>query len=469
MAEQFDIYESCQQLRKTDRPDVLDDLLEINFIHLPTEKVLKRASFFITADSSTADWISEHPTFSRGCWPLGLMALHEWFWKIKFVEVDGHSEIEGGIFDPNVGKTSIRAEFDDFEGNGWLVPLVNLANTHLLDQLRQFYKDAPAAFPSPQRVSDVMSAEMKKLESKRKALALEQTKRRALIQSPTKKVRIFIDESGDIEFREVNDVYVFAPVAVPEARYGVVAGELRAMLAKHWGKSAPSEIHMSKVPEAKRGAIGDDLARIITQNDVRILCFAMAKWPFLKHLFRCHAEARFKEEMPLNITWHDLTTDKEYFLQANSLALTVEEVVSGLAIDLLVSGIAADFYHDRKYRIWMNDALQVGFRRGIETARNHAENFFGLAVVPKVTFSIADSESEPCLWLSDWIANELRAWCHHQPFSDAFEKAKENIRFVGFDEHGVKHTSREIGGYGEDELPDLPREIVRGNPVGSPT
>src|ERR1017187_4714427 len=104
MSEKFDIYESCLQLRKIDRTDVLDDLLEINFIHVATKKVLKRARFFITADAPTTDWIRVHPTFGRGCWPLGLMALHEWFWKIKFVEVEGHKEIEGGIFDPKVGK-----------------------------------------------------------------------------------------------------------------------------------------------------------------------------------------------------------------------------------------------------------------------------------------------------------------------------------------------------------------------------
>ena len=191
--------------------------------------------------------------------------------------------------------------------------------------------------------------------------------------------------------------------------------------------------------------------------------------PFLKHLFRCHAEARFAEEMPLNITWHDLVTDKDYFLQSNFLAITVEEVVSGLAIDFLVNGITADFYHDRKYRVWMNEALELGFKRGIETARKHAQGFFGLSIAPTVNFAVADSESEPCLWLSDWIANELRGWAHHQNLSPAFEKAKQNMRFVGFDEHGVKHTSRDIGGHGDVELPELPREIVRGNPHAPPS
>ena len=105
MAENLDIYESCRQLRKTNRPDVLDDLLEIEFIHVPTKKLLKRARFFVTADEPTSQWIRKHPTFSRGCWPLGLMNLHQWFWKLKFIEVDRHLEIEGGSFDPKVGKS----------------------------------------------------------------------------------------------------------------------------------------------------------------------------------------------------------------------------------------------------------------------------------------------------------------------------------------------------------------------------
>jgi len=465
MIDPKDIYESCQQFRKTDRPDILDDLLEINFIHVPTDKVLKRARFYVTADVPTTDWIRKHPTFKNGCWPLGLMNLHQWFWKIKFVEAQGQFEIDGGIFDPKVGKTLIHAEFEDFEGAGWLVPLVNIANTHLLDQLRQFYKDDPKAFPDPARISTVMDEELKKRAKQRKATEIEQLKRQPLIKKPEHKVRIFIDESGDVGFGAVNDVYVYAPVAVRDENYGPVVADLKGLLSKHWGDQAPKEIHMSAVPASKREAIQNDFARIILENDIRVLCFGMGKWPLLKHLFRCHAEARFHEEMPLNIAWGDLVADKDYFLQANFLAITVEEVVAGLAIDFLVNGISADFHHDRKHRVWMNNALEHGFKKGIETARKHAESFFGISVVPPMTFAVADSENEPCLWLSDWLANELRAWFHHQPLSVAFEKAKENIRFVGFDEHGVKHTSREIGGYGDEVLPDLPREIVRGDPI----
>jgi hypothetical protein len=465
MAEHLDILENCQHFRRDARPYILDELLEINFVHVPTNKVLKRARFYISADDSIADWIQKHPTFKNGCWPLGLMNLHQWFWKIKFVEVHGHRELKGGAVDPNVGTTFIHAEFDDFDGTGWLVPLVNIANTHLLDQLRQFHTEEPKAFPGADRIKNLMDEELEKRAIKRRAKELEQIKRQSLIQKTEHKVRIFIDESGDVGFGAVNDVYVFAPVAVRDEKHGTVVAELKGLLSKHWGANAPKEIHMSAVPATKREAVQEDFARIILANDIRILCFGMEKWSFLKHLFRCHAEARFHEEMPLNIAWADLIADKDYFLQANFLAITVEEVVAGFAIDFLVNGVSAEFYHDRKHRGWMNNALELGFQKGIATARKHAKSFFGISVVPPMTFAVVDSESEPCLWLSDWLANELRAWFHHQPLSSAFEKAKPNIQFVGFDKHGVKHISPEIGKRSGEDLPDLPREIVRGDPV----
>ena len=84
MNESLDIYESCQTRMRFDRSDILDHVLEIKFIHVPTQKILKQATFVVRADESVNKWIQSHPTFKNGCWPLGLMALHEWFWKINF-------------------------------------------------------------------------------------------------------------------------------------------------------------------------------------------------------------------------------------------------------------------------------------------------------------------------------------------------------------------------------------------------
>ena len=143
MPEKLDIFESCRQLRNTERPDVFDDLLAITFTHVPSQKVLKRARFFIHADDATNQWIRNHPTFSRGCWPVGLFLLHDWMWEKKFVDVETKEVVEGGTVDPNVGTTYIRAELENFEEGIWFAPLVDLANTHIFDQLRQFYLDSP--------------------------------------------------------------------------------------------------------------------------------------------------------------------------------------------------------------------------------------------------------------------------------------------------------------------------------------
>jgi hypothetical protein len=442
------ICEDCQTKMRLARPDVLDHLLEINFIYTPTQKILKRAKFYVEADDLLNKWIQSHPTFSKGCWPLGLMALHDWFWKIKFIEVKGQEILKGGTVDPKIGTIQLRAEFEDLDGEGWFVPLVNFANTHILDQLKQFHKDKPHAFPTPERIVTIMDVEKEKLAAKRDGVVQQQIKHRSLLKSPTIKARVFIDESGDAGFHQTNDIYVFAPIIVPESRYAPVSAELRKLLPKHWGKNTPKEIHMAEIPPSRLSAVTDDFARLIIENDIRIVCFVMQKWPFVKHLLRRHTASRFTEELPLNLTWNELITDKDYFLQSNFLSMTIEEIVTELSIDFLTNGIAADFVHDRKHKPWMNNALHSGFTNGIAAAKKQSEHFFGVSIAPQLSFAVADSESEPCLWLSDWIAHELRGWCFHKDFSPSFEKAKGQMFFIGFDKHGVKRLSRDVGVHG---------------------
>ena len=421
--------------------------------------------FFIWTDESTGQWIKKHPTFSRGCWPLALFNLHDWMWEIKFVEVGGKKVIEGGSHDPNVGITYIRAEFENFEEGVWFAPLVNFANTHIFDQLKQFYLDQPRAKTSPARIPQIMAAERAKLEAKQRAVAIAQMQRRHLLKVPTKTVQVFIDESGDVGFQRLQDVYVFAPVIVPESKLQRVNSLLDALRAKHWGSNAPSEIHMAQVPDAKRAAIREDFARIVRENDITILGCTVEKEAFIKHLFRCHASARRSEENPLDLTWNDLINDRSYFLQANTLATTVELVVSHLALDFLTSGTAAVFNHDRKHRDWMNTALGLGFSRGLETAKKLAEAHFGISTAPSASFNVADSRTEPCLWLSDWVSGELRAWAFNKPLSSELESIKPQMTFLGFRNDGVKCLSHDIGVVAETEFPDLPRVLVRGDPT----
>ena len=452
-------------MRCTRRPDVLDDLLEITFTHVPTQTMLKRMRFHIWADEGTAAWVRSHPTFRRGCWPIGLYNLHDWMWDIKFVEVDGKKVIEGGSVDPKIGTTYIRAEFENFEDGVWFAPLVNIANTHIFDQLKQFYIDQPGAKTSPARIPKIMAEELAKFAAKEKATSKAQLERRRLLRTPSRTVRVFIDESGDVGFQQIQDVYVFAPVIVPEDCYREVSSQIDNLRKKHWGTNAPSEIHMTEVPESKRAAIRADLAQIVSEHKIAIIGCVFEKKSFIKHLFRCHAVARYSEEMPLNLTWNDLINDRSYFLQANTLATTVEVLVTHIALDFLTTGTTAVFTHDKKHWQWMNNALDLGFRRGLDEGRKLAEAYFGVSTAPTASFNVANSESEPCLWISDWVSNELRAWCFNKPLSPELESIKPQMTFLGLRNDGVKCSSRDIGVLAETEFPDLPRPLRRGDPT----
>jgi hypothetical protein len=455
-----DIYESCRRFMRTQQRDVLDDLLEITFIHVPTSRVLKRARFYLRADDATHNWIRGHPTFSRGCWPVGLFLLHDWMWTKKFIDVESRKITDGGMVDPNVGTTYIRAELENFEDGVWFAPLVNFANTHLFDQLKQFYADSPEAQTDPQRIPQIIATERAKAAGKQQQTAIAQAQRQHLIQKPNRNVRVFIDESGDVGFRQIDDVYVFAPVIVPDQRYERVATALKDLRAKHWGANPPAEIHMAKIGESKRTAVRRDFAQIVNDNAIEIIGCTIEKRAFIKHLFRCHAAARVSEEYPLDLTWLELINDRNYRLQATTLGTTVELVILQLAIEFLRNGTSAVFTHDRKHREWMNNALNAGFERGLSEAKKLARAFFGLDIAPSLGFSVTDSKDEPCLWLSDWIS-ELRAWSFHRPFSPELESIKPHMTFLGFKDDGVKCASKDIGGYADREFPDLPRELRR--------
>jgi hypothetical protein len=467
MSEMHDIYESCQTFQKSKQLDVLDHLLEINFIHVPTKKVLKRVRFYVSADEALAAYIKTHPTFQKGCWPLGLLAIRDWCWKIKFVEVEKTKMIEGGAVDPNFGTTHLRAEFDSLDGENWLVPLINLANTHIMDQLRQFYEDEPKALPTPERIVIGLEHLSNKAQENAKSFAAQQEKNRQSIQKTEKRVWVFIDESGDPGFKETEEVYIYTSVIVPEESYGALKATLLSLLKKHWNNQPPSEIHFSKINEPRRGAVQVDLSDAILAHNVRIICFVANKWPFLKHLLREHTAAREGEELPLDVIWQEITSNKDYYLQFNFLSSCMEDAISELAIELIQSGTAASFIHDRKHKPWMNDALQNGFEKGIETASNEAQAFFGAPLKPNVTFSTVDSKDEPCLWLGDWISNEVRHWCLHEKVSPAFMKTQDSMSFVGYDSEGVRRRSKILGGIGEKSLPEIKRKIQKGNPIAN--
>lgn len=138
----------------------------------------------------------------------------------------------------------------------------------------------------------------------------------------------------------------------------------------------------------------------------------------------------------------------------------MEEAVSHLALDFLLEGTVAHFRHDRKRNRWMNDALRDGFIRGLELGTRDALEIFGRPETLGASFDVADSESEPGIWLADWLSGEIRNWIVAQgTLSPAYHTVKDRLLFLGYDDDGVKVSYRELGGEVEKTFPDLPRPM----------
>lgn len=453
--------EICTVVPCSPRPDVLNHELRIEFRDTATGTRQMLARFHIVGDAQVHQFIRTNPTWRRGCWPVGLTLLYDYMWEKKIVEVPPQGlRDEGEIRDPVRGITHIRASYEVFNGNGAVIPLVNLANTHLMDQMRGFFATHPGAAPQPARAAVVMAAERQRLETEAKAKIARQQEALVLLRPTTRESFVFIDESGDPGFRALEDVYVYTAVIVPQTSVDAVRADLRLILKRHWSGIQPVELHLHQVPDSILSAVKTDLASVMQRHDLRAFAFTAQKWNVIKNLCRRHMENRRSVEIPMDFEWDQRVNDPRYQFRFNFLGLTMEEVVSHLALDFILQGSAAHFRHDRKRNRWMNDALQDGFKRGLDLSTRYAQEIFGRPQTLSASFDVADSENEPCIWLTDWLSGEIRNWIVAQStLSSAYETIQDRLQFIGYDEDGVKVSYRGLGGEVEKTFPDLPRPM----------
>ena len=263
-----------------------------------------RARFHIFGDAQVHRFIRDHPTWRRGCWPVGLTLLYDYFWDKKIVEVPEEGLVDhGGVRDPARGVTYIHAGYEVFNGRGAVIPLANLANTHVMDQMRCFFELHPHAAPQPARAATVMAAERLRLEAEAKAKAIRQRRALVLLRPITHESYVFLDESGDPGFRSLDDVYVCTAVVVPQSTIDLVRTDLRAILARRWTGTPPAELHLHQVPDSILAAVQSDLASVMRRHDLRAFAFTAHKWNVIKNLCRRHMEDRRSTEAPMDFEW----------------------------------------------------------------------------------------------------------------------------------------------------------------------
>jgi hypothetical protein len=453
------MYEECSSSRRHAELDILDHQLTIDFYDDSRQQLIAEASFEVKADADTQSYISSHPTYCKNAWVVGLFALYDWMWATKILEVRGERIVEAGYLDPQRGLTSIKARFSKVDGDSWLVPLANFANTHIQDQLRALYEEHPEALPDGARLPSIF-AELVKRNRERTAEALlkQATNRSQFLSKNGPALTVIVDEAGDPGLRKQDSLYCLSALIIESANLTAMRAEVKKILDL-W-PNPPAEIHFTKVSQRLQNLVSQRLAAAAQTHARSIRCYAFNKWNFLKHLMRNHIEARRDEETPLNIIWTDLINDGRYASQAALLAKSTERIVVDLALEVCGTDVPSDLIHDRKHRRWMNSALESGFRSGQRISENEAKDFFGVAVPQKWTFSLINSKTEPLLWVSDWISHELLGWFEGHKFSPAFESLRGKLVFSGIeDDLGQMGEASWPGESTSFIYPDIPVEL----------
>ncbi len=429
------------------------------------QQPILRLTVVTEMDDPVQRYIAQHPVFSRDCRPFVLWAVYDALWMLKLVEagVEEPRVYRIGLQDSRRGgviRVVICAQAFYEAGGTPLVHLVNYANTHVFDQLAKVSDTNPAGRPSTEWLGETKDRFYR--ERAEKAVAEKRQQELNLHRRPESgdPLCLFIDESGDIGFGTAAHRYITCGVAIQQAKVEAVRARVREIIVENWRGEPPKELHFSKMPESKFQPVTESLAAVFLEQAEEAVCFAGFNVDFLRYLLRCEAEFNRLKERPIQTNVADLLANPDGHVGRKHLILTTEELITHFGVNSLMSGASLTIVHDRKHRPWMNAALEKGFERSKDTIAAIAEAMYGRKMHPAMQFTVAASESEPCLWLSDWIAWEFGAWLRDEPFSPAFEKVCAKIRFLTYGDSGEKISIERPGGRPLARYPDWPREIA---------
>lgn len=429
----------------------------------PSGEICARTTFSIKFDQIIAAHLQTHPVFQKDCRPFILWSVMEAIWNIKILKTEfGKPHVIQTILQPVQGgkiEITMGAEVLIDTGGITVVHLVNYANTHLLDQLGEIFKQNPDSKPPAEYLATKKREfyeGLKREKTEQHHRQLKNLKDRRTIGG---EYVVFMDETGDLGFRNNPTEYVCAAFMVARKDLSEFQIAMKAIISKTWLNTAPAELHFTSITPRKRQAVLKEVGACFSKFGVETLCYIVQKPNFFLNLLRGEAESRRTEEKPIVTNIADKLADPDGHVGRKMLAAIIEEIVIHIGIDAVDNGFTLEFFHDRKRNDWMNQALEKGFQRGNETLKLYSEEMYGKSIVPTMSFGVVNSEQEPGVWVSDWLCWELGNWLRTNSWSDEFEQKLSAIKFLCFDSLGTKILIERPGGRILRKFPDLPRVI----------
>jgi hypothetical protein len=460
------IYEECNwQYPSIYAPGLVDHSLRITFMDKPGGQVLRWVSFHCTANRKTTEFLEQHPRWSHNPTPLLLGIIQEVVWKLKILEIPIRKlyEQKTSVKDMNTGGITyinIQARIiDEKMLQNWLLPIVNFANTHILDQIKLFYSDHPHLLPTGRTLTVLREDFLRKHDQKLDHDEKVRRNHRNSFVPANVGVRVFMDESGDVGFRNLMSHYTVATIIIRENELDDFRKEVLSIRSAIWGSTPPNEIHYNRIPSSKKKKVRRAFCNAIANHDANVLCLSTPKMNYLRYLLRCHAEFRPQQEHPMDIVLTEYIANPSVNITYNFLSLLSEEVVSHACIYNLREGRYAIFSHDKKRNEWMNRALKSGFDRGQDNVRAFSLAYFGEDLSFPSSLDLPYSTDEPLLWIPDWIANEVGKWPYGNDLSEELTDLADRFLAIGYDANGVKRSTSVLGRPTESEFLEIPRDI----------
>lgn len=460
------MYEDCILLKpKVYAPGHLDHTLAVEFMDAPGQKAFSWISFNCRADKTTSEFLARHPRWRHDPTPFVLGVIQQIVWRIKVIDIPMRTRYhkEAGIRDESTGgetRITIRGEIvDEKKLQHWLLPIVNFSHTHVQDQLKLFYGQNPHLAPGRTTLESLMNEQHFKVAQKSVAESELRTRRRADFSTVENGVTAFIDESGDPGFADLMSEYTLSAIIVDDDKLDLFREAVREVPEKVWGRNFPLEVHYNKVPASKKESVRCEFADAISKFGVEIRCFSSLKLNYLRYLMRCHAEARFGEEEPIDFSLQEYIDDPSSNIQYGFISLILEEAVSHICIEHLTQGRSARFCHDRKRSSWMNRALNSGFELALENVSSFSSSFYGKDLSFPSELTTPNSRDEPLLWVSDWVSNEVGKWSKGIDLSQELSNLGDRFLVIGYDDDGIKRGTRTLGGTSDFEFGEIPRHI----------
>lgn len=446
---------------KGERPDFL--------FRVSTEQgdggpLLLTAELILHSDICLWEYADNHPHWKNDIRPLLLMLIQDIFWAVKIIECDEDGfKMNGSIADPkNGGALDFQLQANRFcEGDDTsLVLLTNYTNTHVIDQLKAICAQNPAVMWTEERAAEVKADFYRNFEEKQNRAVTQRLKRFSEWKRKEKKLLYFIDESGDLGFRDTSAYFLYIACGAEFSAATSMGTALREIINSEWGNTKPDELHFNSIPESKRAQVFSTVADCFEAHGGSAICYAMKKRELLKYFLRCEAETRRLENEPIITNLYNLFENRENNPGSYFLSLAVQEMSVLLGTQSMLQGYDFEIVHDRKHREWMNRSLCNGFERAKGDLNAIALDWFGGIVDVNSSFRLENSKDEPCLWISDWIGWEIGRWLRGEALSGAMKRALQSVRIITFDEYGQKVECDSLGGNVITKFPDWPRSWV---------